>query len=81
MEPDCSHACAHSAVVEMGKVKAPYVCIGSAKSTCSANLQCSIINSAHMRERVTVVSLSVSLSTSDFEDDGVFWFETGINVN
>ena len=35
----------------------------------------------HIHVRVTVVSLSVSLSTSDFEDGGVFTFETGINVN
>ena len=33
-----------------------------------------------MRERVTVVTLSVCLSTSDFEDGGAFMFETGINV-
>ena len=35
--------------------------------------------SARMRERVTVVCLSVY--KSDFEDSGVFTFETGINVN
>ena len=38
-----------------------------------------------MRERITVVSMSVCLSlsvlsTSDFEDNGVFSFEAGINV-
>ena len=31
--------------------------------------------------RVTVVNLSVCLSTSDFEDGGVYMFEMGINVN
>ena len=39
--------------------------------------------SVHAREGYSsqFVCLSVCLSTSDFEDDGVFTFETGINVN
>ena len=40
-----------------------------------------IFNPQRACARVTVVSLSVCLSTSDFEDDGIFTFETGINVN
>ena len=39
-----------------------------------------MINPQRAREGL-VVSLSVCLSTSDFEDDGVFTFEMGINVN
>ena len=40
-----------------------------------------VINPQRACARVTVVSLFVCLSTSDFEDGGVFMFETGINVN
>ena len=42
-----------------------------------------IINPQHacMRGLQYSVCLSVSLSTSDFEDDDVFTFETGMNVN
>ena len=40
-----------------------------------------LVTLSAMRERVTVVSLSVCLCPSDFEDNGVFTFETGINVN
>ena len=38
------------------------------------------INPQRACEMFTVVSLSVCLSTSYFEDGGIFKFETGINV-
>ena len=37
----------------------------------------SVINPQRACARVTVVSLSVCLSTSDFEDGGIFTFENG----